>query len=286
MNQNPILNSLPAIFSSIEVQAVEGLGVFYAVYKFFKTIDENLNAEAAAEIANWILGSGGADQGKTWPDFFATIFGRIFGTKQLSWTCIGRSGFITCMSMALIAPWVVLSRGTRPDKDFILFVVPTQILASVVPDYFCILITRTCISIMRRYRSILFAVILLLIATCLSYLLSVSTPFAADEIEKLLRRGSIGSAEPFAGLKRGIDVMIGALWASVFASLASSIWLWLFVLSGLLLRGARVFRLGFHQFSKAFDIRKKPLACLGLVAGAGCALCWWCYIALIHIKGG
>jgi hypothetical protein len=139
---------------------------------------------------------------------------------------------------------------------------------------------------MKKYHSILLGAVLLVIASYLSYLLSGLAMFAAAETEKVLRFGSNDNSEPFAGLKRGIDLMTGVFWASMFASLASSIWLWLFVSSGLLLRAARSMKVGFSWFNKTFDIRKKPLACLGLVAGAVCAALWWGHLIIRKLATG
>lgn len=50
----------------------------------------------------------------------------------------------------------------------------------------------------------------------------------------------------------------------------SSIWLWLYAGSGFLLKAARRFDIGFDWFNRKFDIEKKPLSAIGLVAGSTC----------------
>jgi hypothetical protein len=47
-----------------------------------------------------------------------------------------------------------------------------------------------------------------------------------------------------------------------------SIWLWLYAGSGFLLKAARRVDIGFDWFNRHFDIEKKPLQSIGLVAGA------------------
>ena len=53
------------------------------------------------------------------------------------------------------------------------------------------------------------------------------------------------------------------------------LWLWLYVGSGLILKAARRFDIGFNWFNCKFDIEKKPLSSIGLVAGVLVALIYW-----------
>ena len=59
------------------------------------------------------------------------------------------------------------------------------------------------------------------------------------------------------------DVLV--LWIPAFFT---SIWLWLYAGSGFLLKASRRFDIGFQWFNRKFDIEKKPLQSIGLVAGA------------------
>ena len=63
----------------------------------------------------------------------------------------------------------------------------------------------------------------------------------------------------------------------IYSTLFTSAWLWLYVLSGLLVRFAG--SVAVHQ--KWLDIKQKPLYCMGLVAGPIAAVAWW-LIALIQ----
>jgi hypothetical protein len=50
---------------------------------------------------------------------------------------------------------------------------------------------------------------------------------------------------------------------------------WLYAGSGFLLKAARRFDIGFQWFNRKFDIEKKPLSAIGLVAGALVAVVDW-----------
>jgi hypothetical protein len=54
-----------------------------------------------------------------------------------------------------------------------------------------------------------------------------------------------------------------------------TVWLDLYAVSGGLLKVARRFDTGFDSFNRKFDIEKKPLQSIGLVAGALVAVVYW-----------
>jgi hypothetical protein len=278
------LKTLVAIVSSLYVQAAAGLAIFAGVYKFFKTIDENLNKETASAIADWLLGSP-TEQPRHWPDAFANVFNKLFGEKQLSWKCVGVSALTTVVSLFGIAPFIVLSRGTPVNWRYILTVIPIQVLGGLVPGYLCILLTRRCIWLLQRTRPVFLALIVVVIASYGGYLLSVTGPFISDFLDAHLVHRYYGP-EPFAGLKEGIDTMLGAVYAAILASLASTIWLWLYLFSSLILKALVKVKKGFRGFSRTLNIKEKPVACLGLVAGATCAVSWWSFLLVRFAIGG
>ena len=63
----------------------------------------------------------------------------------------------------------------------------------------------------------------------------------------------------------------------------TSIWLWLYAGSGFLLKAARRFDLGFEWFNRHFDIEKKPLQSIGLVAGALVAVVYWAAVIVSRV---
>ena len=63
----------------------------------------------------------------------------------------------------------------------------------------------------------------------------------------------------------------------------ASIWLWLYAGSGFLLKAARRFDLGFQWFNRKFDIEKKPLQAIGLVAGSLVAIIYWGFALTMHL---
>ena len=70
-----------------------------------------------------------------------------------------------------------------------------------------------------------------------------------------------------------------------FPAFFTSIWLWLYAGSGFLLKAARRFDLGFDWFNRHFDIEKKPLQSIGLVAGALVAVVYWTAVIVSRVIG-
>ena len=66
-------------------------------------------------------------------------------------------------------------------------------------------------------------------------------------------------------------------------SVVTSIWLWLYAGAGFLLKAARRFDIGFEWFNRRFDIEKKPLQSIGLVAGALVAMVYWAVVIVSRI---
>jgi hypothetical protein len=61
----------------------------------------------------------------------------------------------------------------------------------------------------------------------------------------------------------------------VFPGCLSSIWLWLYVASGFIVKFSRWFDAVFDWFNSKVDIERKPLSAIGLVAGALVAVVGW-----------
>jgi hypothetical protein len=60
-------------------------------------------------------------------------------------------------------------------------------------------------------------------------------------------------------------------------------WIWLPFASALVLKAARRFDIGFDWFNRKFDIEKKPLQSIGLVAGALVAVVYWAASIIVRV---
>jgi hypothetical protein len=75
------------------------------------------------------------------------------------------------------------------------------------------------------------------------------------------------------------------MWYVIYPMFFTSIWLWLYAGSGFILKAARRFDVGFDWFNRHFDIEKKPLQSIGLVAGALVAIVYWTVVVVSRVVG-
>jgi len=77
------------------------------------------------------------------------------------------------------------------------------------------------------------------------------------------------------------------VWARLFVLPVfwTSIWLWLYAGAGFLLKAVRRLDIGFDWFNRKFDIEKKPLQSIGLVAGTLVAVVYWAVAIVSRVVG-
>src|SRR5215475_2430049 len=90
--KNALLGILGSKTVAVLTQVGIGVGLLYAIVKFFKFVEELLADDTKLGIAVELL-----DRRKriptfqNWPDTFAKVFDSVFGEKHLSWKCFWRS---------------------------------------------------------------------------------------------------------------------------------------------------------------------------------------------------
>jgi len=185
---------------------------------------------------------------------------------------------------------------------------PTLIWASlignVLPDFVSLLATRAALRFLTRNDTasrtffILLADLVItaglaLLASRLALWVTVDWHFwhATPEIQ------AFHAANPNVSVDEALrdfalDPSIKGLYAAAFVTKSfvllwiipaffTSIWLWLYAGSGFLLKAARRFDIGFEWFNNRFDIEKKPLQAIGLVAGTLVCCVYWTF-AIVH----
>jgi hypothetical protein len=69
-------------------------------------------------------------------------------------------------------------------------------------------------------------------------------------------------------------------------ALGPSIWLWLYAGSSFIVKAACRFNLGFDWFNRKFDIEKKLLQSIGVVAGVLVACGYWIVVGVARLARG
>jgi hypothetical protein len=106
--------------------------------------------------------------------------------------------------------------------------------------------------------------------------------FLGGRIQEMYPHRFVNLVGPDYDFIGGYD--LSRFWTVWFVSaFFTSIWLWLYAGSGFILKTARRFDVGFEWFNRKFDIEKKPLRSIGLVAGALVAVIYWAAVILGRI---
>jgi hypothetical protein len=305
-----IINSPPGVLVAGGVLA----GI---VWKFFERVEAVLTDQTKLEVAVWLL-----DRKKlsstfqSWPDTFANVFDCIFGKRHLSWRCFWRScvaSYGLLFSILFIYTQIFLSRyqisktalekvpppptnpliGNLQPRWFwsVALVFGMTLLTNVVPDYVSLLESRVLLRLMTRFRFGLMwsAAILLdgwmtlfigfLPVEILSFALTWKQQphsFLAIQVHSFRHPVAFARSVYQYALLNPIVV---------FPAFFTSIWLWLYAGSGLILKAARRFDIGFGWFISKADIEKRPLSSIGLVAGALVAIVYWTAVIVSKVVG-
>lgn len=256
------------------------------VWKFFDKVEDKLNDDTKLEIAVWLLGVKPiGPKMEPWPDTFAKVFDRVFGTKHLSWKCFWRS-CIASYSVFLIAPlWGAMFVPGFRKTLWSFFAVGW--ITNALPDYISLLETRFVLSIMRKTQNLILRLLLLVCDLILTVAVESGIIVIGYNSLVLLAAHHHGysldtmpyNVWPLTTLVEEPSLRLFFLYPCLF----TSVWLWLYAGSGFLLKFARRFDVGFQWFNRRFDIEKKPLSSIGLVAGCIVALVYWAAVVVSRV---
>jgi hypothetical protein len=264
---------------------VAGVALAMIVAGFFSWVECLLKPAVRFEIAGWLIGVRVGQKLEPWPKTFAKVFDRVFGQEHFSWKCFLRScvasNAVAMLSLlfTLFHPNVIFPNDKNVPRIMPLHSDYWPLLASVIvtnalPDYLSLLETRGVIRRLNRdgmkdMRWLLFEDMFITFALCV----------CATYIG-----GSLLETSQFSGAANVLDAAHAnfvTLW--MIPAFFTSIWLWLYVTSGFLLKAARRFDTGFQWFNRKFDIEKRPLQAIGLVSGAIVAVLYWGVASLAYL---
>ena len=298
-----VLDTITKVINSPPGQLVAGCVLGGIVWKSFEKWESVASESDKIQVWIWLAEPRTAKSIERWPETFARMFDRVFGTKHLSWKCFLRStvaSFIA-MGITLLVTFAIHDRNWYVAKSIIhegrfwFFVI--ILVANVIPDYFSLLETRFVLrfaqgsSALNKTAVLLLDFIITLWIALISVSLGVSTVLASTAnglvVSALLSPRVLLSAvnplELYLSARILNEPGVAPLW--FYPAFFTSIWLWLYAGSGFILKAARKFDIGFDWFSRHFDIEKKPLQSIGLVAGAIVAVVYWAVVVVHHFVG-
>jgi hypothetical protein len=292
------LTTFTNLINSPPGQLVAGGVLAGIVWKVFDKVQAVLTEHTKFEIAVWLVGVKVEQKVMPWPETFAKVFDRVFGRKHLSVNCFIRSSIASTIALgAMVGAYLLFGPSLTgpiytgaiqgPTVHIIGYFFLLTIPMNYVGDYISLLETRLLIFWMTRISSAPIRLLLLLLDVVVGSAVFFFGFWVAQVIAvHWSPRWSMGNLRDvymhlgFVNVSLGEDftyfyTFSGFPSVFLYASLLTSIWLWLYAGSGFLLKFARRFDIGFDWFNRKFDIEKKPLSAIGLVAGALVAVVYW-----------
>jgi len=301
------LDVLIKIVQSPPGQVAAGFVLSAVVFKFFQAVESVLTEDTKLEIALWllgvrapaVLGTGKNRKTTNVRKSFVQLFDRYFGTDHLSWKCFKRSS-LASYSAALLGIFAVTVLdagrvGTVASLRTTLLALPTLLLGAlignVLPDYFSLLETRFALQLLDAHRQG-FLMALVIVVGDLFVTAFIAGLAATLALNLAILASGIGL--PYH-LFQTSEVQLASsrylvLW--FWPAFWTSLWLWLYVGAGWIVQLSvrtnfpfvALGRLSaFNWFTSHFDIERKPLQSLGLVAAALVLLAWFAAVLMVRL---
>lgn len=289
-----------------------GVAVGGYITKAFKSIGDNTNEKTNKAISRWLKvrsveTSIVAEEANTWPASFTAILDQKFGTHFLSWKSFR---YCSIASLLLYSVLSILLFHQFPQVKFRFnkFIV-ISIVILVLSDFASFLQTRYFLRWLRNGSSVTRIAATLVADFLATIMLSVGAMIVSQAIQdavlilawtglshrdliwwKLLPEALLNvtnaklSNLPEFMLPRleSLPLMDDQLLPSrtiptYGSALFTSIWLYTYALAGFTVRAIQRLDTGFYWLHSHFDLDKKPLQVIGMVAGPlVAAACWTC----------
>ena len=285
------------------------------VWKFFERVGGVLNEQTNRDIGRWIRVKSFetgivADEAANWPDTFAKVFDSIFGERHLTWFCFWRSAG-TSLILAFISFGIMFQNvigrvslhSLIADVELLALFYPLLFVTNVIPDYLSLLETRKVLWLISRTRNTWLRIMrivfdgaaTIVIAAWGAAIFAVINSFIRQTHPFTWQHGLgviltypvllVRNGKGFFGELLRSDEGLSLAYVMILPAFVTSIWLWLYAGAGFLLKAARRFDIGFDWFNRRFDIEKKPLQSIGLVAGALVAVVYWAVVIVSRVVG-
>jgi hypothetical protein len=267
------LTTVTTLINSPPGQVIAGATLAGTVWKAFEKWEAVASENDKVQVWIWLDNPRTADAFERWPETFARMFDRIFGSMP-SWKSFFRSFLISTATILVVFVGLGFIEGDQHFGVSDLRMIPRLLVSNAVPDYVSLLISRRLIGLAQSHnRRGWWLIILLALGS------SVLCAFAArainDHVMTRLEMAYFGPATDFNSFVGNVVQTIVTDAVAFIAALFPSLWFWLYAGSGFLLKAARRLDIGFRWFSERLDVEKKPLQSIGLVAGALVALVYW-----------
>ena len=250
------------------------LSITGSIYGLFDKAGKVIDPESKKAVTGWLKNLDLLE--KNWPLMFVVLFDRVFTEKHLSWRCFRRSSVASFAAVVMIT-LVVLTVDASIIEDglvnedivfFIAVVVFVTLILNLLPDYLSLYETRFVLGFMAKSDGGLRTTALLvfdLAATMLIsfvvgfvvmmglFLLIMGDPYTFTEMAEAFWQGLT-----FSGNNASTGIFI-------YSTFLTSVWLWLYALSGFLVKAISRSRKGLQFLQRHLNLEEHPLRSMGFV---------------------
>lgn len=274
------------------------VGIVTGVTKGFEWADGGVSAAGRIKLSRWLKNVPGDEQIDTWVNIFPKLIDHVFGPKALSWRFFLRSCVATLLAVFVALGLSILSYGlSQIDSDFGAIsgtVIPIALIfaliANCLPDYISVLVSRFVVRQMTKNAAGWRIGLLLIFDTCSTLTFAYLSMFVIELLAGLILGFgfSLSLRETLnVEFHQIVPTFRNTFQAAIdspsvrsffFASLFTSIWVWLYVLASVAIRIAHRVRFVWIKLLPFLSVDDKPMQAIGRVAGlmAGCG-----YLALL-----
>jgi hypothetical protein len=228
------------------------------VWKFFERVEAVLTDDTKLEIAVWLVSVRVAPSFESASALLRAIIGDSGSARRLLTT------FALSSCTALIDTAKFDSRYySRPVE-------PSDLMANFIPAFLVIMcwlaFAEHTVARKRKASDSLFCLLVILITV----------------VARVFSSGVLTGLPVYQAITR-FEIWVSAVAVCSIPILVLGMWIWLPFASALVLKAARRFDIGFDWFNRKFDIEKKPLQSIGLVAGALVAVVYWAASIIVRV---
>jgi len=267
--------------------------VSLGIVGLFRQAEHAMTPESRAAVRDWLLQQDLVSQSQNWPSTFTSLFDAVFTKAHFSWTCFQRSAAVSVTSVIVILiglagvglmsveqTWQALA-GNEGSAwyNFLTFLIWAMAL-NIIVDYLSLLETRIVLGRMSQtdQTSTHLAYLGLdLILTSLIYVgvLCAIQPFLLLIFQKV----SVTTLFTAEAAQRTWDAIQNALYATwtgirsvnnpgvvtVYSTLFTSVWVWLYAGAGLALQLLYPMLRGLDVLKRHFDVETRPVHTMGIL---------------------
>jgi hypothetical protein len=277
----PLAQPLDKLLPLIDVLAI--VGIVKAVDQAFKWFDELLNEAARETVARWLTNTPDDSKTNSWASVFALLIDKVFGERPLSWRFLFRSCAASSIAVATVTLFFYRFAMVNTDQSslriVLLFAFICATVASFVPDYFSLLLSRTIVRLMAQSPTPRRVALLLVTDTVLTAVIA-ETGIYCLVLAVLASIGLLGRNPTLVGsFLRSIPPYKFALIAAkrgfygnllsifFYSAFFTSMWVWLYVLSAAVIKSIQKLRFVWVRVLPYLDIEKRPIIAMGKIVG-------------------